>query len=158
MALTTSRGTVKSRGVQHASNDVSGAGQVGLVAQLVEQGIENPRVGGSIPSQATTFPLVVLLTALSFAAGCGDKCEQLCVQTANRIADCKPDSLTWADLGARRKEDFANACRTDWDRVSGNLTTSDLREALDVCEETQREITPERMSCDQINALYLPIE
>ena len=26
---------------------------VGRVAQLVEQGIENPRVGGSIPSSAT---------------------------------------------------------------------------------------------------------
>ncbi len=28
----------------------------GRVAQLVEQGIENPRVGGSIPSPATIFP------------------------------------------------------------------------------------------------------
>ncbi len=27
----------------------------GQVAQLVEQGTENPRVGGSIPSLATTF-------------------------------------------------------------------------------------------------------
>jgi len=27
----------------------------GRVAQLVEQGIENPRVGGSIPSPATTL-------------------------------------------------------------------------------------------------------
>ena len=33
---------------------------VGLVAQLVEQRIENPRVGGSIPPQATKFsrPLI----------------------------------------------------------------------------------------------------
>jgi hypothetical protein len=29
----------------------------GLVAQLVEQRTENPRVGGSIPSQATNFPV-----------------------------------------------------------------------------------------------------
>jgi hypothetical protein len=28
-------------------------GSIGLVAQLVEQRIENPRVGGSIPPQAT---------------------------------------------------------------------------------------------------------
>ena len=28
----------------------------GLVAQLVEQRIENPRVGGSIPPQATKIP------------------------------------------------------------------------------------------------------
>jgi len=30
----------------------------GRVAQLVEQGIENPRVGGSIPSPATTLDRV----------------------------------------------------------------------------------------------------
>ena len=30
-------------------------GSLGRVAQLVEQGIENPRVGGSIPSSATTY-------------------------------------------------------------------------------------------------------
>ena len=30
-------------------------GSFGRVAQLVEQGIENPRVGGSIPSPATSF-------------------------------------------------------------------------------------------------------
>ncbi len=29
----------------------------GQVAQSVEQGIENPRVGGSIPSLATTAPM-----------------------------------------------------------------------------------------------------
>jgi hypothetical protein len=29
--------------------------RLGLVAQLVEQRIENPRVGGSIPPQATTI-------------------------------------------------------------------------------------------------------
>ncbi len=31
--------------------------QGGQIAQLVEQGIENPRVGGSIPSLATISPL-----------------------------------------------------------------------------------------------------
>ncbi len=37
----------------------------GQVAQLVEQGIENPRVGGSIPSLATTlFPLPASLSAM----------------------------------------------------------------------------------------------
>ncbi len=40
----------------------------GQVAQLVEQGIENPRVGGSIPSLATTEfnDLAALEAALSF--------------------------------------------------------------------------------------------
>jgi hypothetical protein len=31
---------------------------IGRVAQLVEQGIENPRVGGSIPSSATMYSTV----------------------------------------------------------------------------------------------------
>ena len=33
---------------------------VAQVAQLVEQGIENPRVGGSIPSLGTTFRFQVV--------------------------------------------------------------------------------------------------
>ena len=44
------------------------AASLGLVAQLVEQRIENPRVGGSIPPQATTIQRpTVLGWAFSFA-------------------------------------------------------------------------------------------
>ena len=39
------------RGVQTSRND-------GWVAQLVEQRIENPRVGGSIPPPATSFNII----------------------------------------------------------------------------------------------------
>lgn len=39
---------------------------VGLVAQLVEQRIENPRVGGSIPPQATRISQGQLFTQLAF--------------------------------------------------------------------------------------------
>jgi hypothetical protein len=35
-------------------DSVGAARRIGQVAQLVEQGTENPRVGGSIPSLATT--------------------------------------------------------------------------------------------------------
>ena len=44
----------------------------GRVAQLVEQGIENPRVGGSIPSSATTpfkFPRIFRPRVIPFAMG-----------------------------------------------------------------------------------------
>ncbi|NCG20699.1 MAG: hypothetical protein GWP91_16950 [Rhodobacterales bacterium] len=93
------------------------------------------------------------------AVGCGDKCEQLCVQTAARIDECKPESLSWADLGARGKNDFANACREDWSRLSAELTTSDLREALEVCDETLPSLLAlSGLTCDEVNALYLPIE
>jgi hypothetical protein len=46
--------------------DRIGASFFGLVAQLVEQWTENPRVGGSIPSQATN-PLMDEDTARSLA-------------------------------------------------------------------------------------------
>ena len=37
---------------------------VAQIAQSVEQGIENPRVGGSIPSLGTTFSFDVVFTSL----------------------------------------------------------------------------------------------
>ncbi len=160
---------------------------LGRVAQLVERGIENPCVGGSIPSPATAahlfaevgggrLPMVgaspllgdgwarrapmprsswwglALLLALGVTSGCGDNCEQLCVQTANQLAACKPDSLSWNDLGARSKSDFAGDCRTDWERVSADLTVSDLRVALDVCDEASGDLF--RLSCEELTALY----
>lgn len=36
---------------------------VAQIAQSVEQGIENPRVGGSIPSLGTTFSFQVVFTS-----------------------------------------------------------------------------------------------
>ncbi len=39
-----------------AAQDLLYSRAYGLVAQLVEQRIENPRVGGSIPPQATSIP------------------------------------------------------------------------------------------------------
>lgn len=124
---------------------------LGRVAQLVERGIENPCVGGSIPSPAIRTLLVALLLG-----GCGDNCEQLCAQTAQRLAACKPDSLAWADLGARSRAEFSSDCRSDWERVSADLTVSDLRVALDVCDETSRDLS--RLSCEELNALYIVAE
>ena len=149
-ALTRLLMTVKPPGVRHTSRCVNTHGVAGQVAQLVEQGIENPRVGGSIPSLATTtFPL--LLAALLM--GCGDNCERLCTQLGNRIATCKPDTLGWLDLGATSRADFVSSCRDDWERVSGQLTTSDLRVALDVCQESARDL--DDLSCEEVSALYL---
>jgi hypothetical protein len=129
---------------------------LGRVAQLVERGIENPCVGGSIPSPATAHALgwVHLGTALMLmtGAGCGDNCEQLCVQTASRLAACKPDSLAWTDLGARSRAGFAADCRNDWQLMSTELTVSDLRVALDVCDEATRDLG--RLSCEELTALY----
>ena len=50
------------RGVQTSRND-------GWVAQLVEQRIENPRVGGSIPPPATTEQKSHPRVAFAFSLG-----------------------------------------------------------------------------------------
>ncbi len=57
-------------------------GSVGLVAQLVEQRIENPRVGGSIPPQATN----------KSSTAC------LCLRTAGRFALCRLSAIATPNL------------------------------------------------------------
>jgi hypothetical protein len=89
-------------------------------------------------------------------AACGDQCEQLCQTTAARVANCRTDGLSWADLGARGRADLVNGCRTDWDRASAVLSANDLREALEVCNESGRELR--RLSCEEIDALYVPLD
>ena len=121
---------------------------LGQVAQLVEQGIENPRVGGSSPSLATLFLFV--------ASGCGDQCQQLCQESANSLANCKSDALTWPDLGARNKGDFVSECRAAWELTSSELTQSDNQIALEACADAKR--TLNRLTCDEVIALYGPAE
>ena len=136
----------------------------GRIAQLVEQGIENPRVGGSTPSLATIpftsgDPLggvragrigaALLAVAL---AGCGDKCEVLCQNVGARVAACKPESMSWNDLGARTRTDFVNQCRNQWSRERLDLSATDLRLALQACRDTSQEVTD--LSCEEIVALY----
>ena len=136
--------------------DVSRSGLLsatGRVAQLVEQRIENPCAGGSSPPLAT---LALSLALIGGLAGCGDHCESLCQRTADRLAVCKDESLTWPDLGARNKADFVNQCWSDWDRESAQLSAPALREALDVCSESGRDLRGEdRLTCAEILALYV---
>jgi hypothetical protein len=120
----------------------------GRVAQLVEQGIENPRVGGSTPSLATTL----LLLTLTVLVACGDRCERLCDEVADAVAVCRPDGLSWADLGATSRRSYALECKRDWDETSAALGSRDLELSLDVCEDAQDELAA--LSCDEIIALY----
>ena len=128
----------------------------GRIAQLVEQGIENPRVGGSIPSLATLLSLSLLLVSGLGLAGCGDRCQQLCTNVGSTLAGCKPGSLSWNDLGARSRADFVNTCRDQWDRSRIDMSASDLRLALEACSDTNNELG--RLQCPEILALYAPIE
>jgi hypothetical protein len=136
---------------------VSRALRDGRIAQLVEQGIENPRVGGSTPSLATTHRparRVWLWFALACATGCGDACDQLCAEASRRLAACRGDALTWGDLGATSRTDFAERCRDDWDDQRSDLTSREIEVALDVCDDGFE--VAQLATCEEIVAWYTP--
>ena len=148
------------RPVQHPRRSAHIHGQI---AQLVEQGIENPRVGGSTPSLATTFLLIAAATGL---AGCTDpcgavssaldtRCEKLCCDVADALQTCIDQgtaSLTWSDVGAEDRRDFARQCADDWDRASADLTAYELQEATAVCRDSRESL--DEAQCDTLRALY----
>ena len=128
----------------------------GQVAQSVEQGIENPRVGGSIPSLAT---FVALLVALG--SGCQpDRCEALCTRTSNRLSDCLASfPATWEDLDAVSKADFDTQCQNLWRQERADLEPRELEDALDQCDEALAalaELNASGALCDELRAIYFP--
>jgi hypothetical protein len=133
-----------SMGDANAVRAASSAVAIGQVAQLVEQGTENPRVGGSIPSLAILFLSVGLIA-------CGDRCERLCADVAERIEECR-GAEPWSDFGASRNADWVNRCQSEWDGTSGGLTTRELELALAICAQSQTDL--EAMPCDDVIALY----
>ncbi len=123
----------------------------GQIAQSVEQGIENPRVGGSIPPLATT--LILLLS------GCGDDCAEACQQTTNAIAVCMADDdagwyADWADLGAENRREHREACQNSWNRTAATLEARELEQALEMCANAVDDL--DTMDCDTLRALYQP--
>jgi hypothetical protein len=85
-------------------------------------------------------------------AGCGDRCERLCDDVADAVAVCRPNGLSWADLGATSRRSYALECKRDWDETSAALGSRELELSLDVCEDAQDELAA--LSCDEIIALY----
>ena len=130
----------------------------GQVAQSVEQGTENPRVGGSIPSLATLAFLAVF--ALPLMAGCQtDHCEALCTQTSFALRRCLDEwPITWNDLDANGRNAFQNACSTRWDQTTSELEARELEDALEQCNETSELLVEMRQDgtlCDQLRAIYI---
>lgn len=128
---------------------------------MVERGIENPCVGGSSPSLATLFNtmsrrfrLVAGLSALVFSGACGDRCDTLCAELSRRLAECRGDELTWADLGARNRADFAQGCRSDWERQRADLDGWEIELALIECGDAHEVL--DELTCDEVRALYAP--
>ncbi|TNE92020.1 MAG: hypothetical protein EP330_03445 [Deltaproteobacteria bacterium] len=97
--------------------------------------------------------------ALLVLAACGDRCESLCTQIASRIEECQetdPDwaSVSWGDLDARGRVDFARSCRQEWGRSSSTLATHQLEEALDLCGDGQEQLA--ELECSDLLDLYAP--
>ena len=133
---------------------------------MVEQGTENPRVGGSIPSLATTssryVPAVTRAKALLvlLLAACGqDQCEQLCSNTATQLGACFDEwPADWSDLDASGASQFSRFCDNQWSDVRNDLEPRELDDALDQCEETNDRLATlanDDQSCDVLRALYL---
>ena len=129
-------------------------GKIGQIAQSVEQGTENPRVGGSIPSLATFFILVLV------TPGCDpDPCEQLCRVTAVQLGECMPDwSMEWEDFDASSQGNFRRRCTNRWAEVRSDLESRELEDAREQCVEAQvamDRLDAESTICDHFRALYV---
>ncbi len=133
----------------------------GQVAQLVEQGTENPRVGGSIPSLATLTGLFVMALGL-LGSGCQtDHCEQLCGVMRARMSECLDTwPVGWEEVDARGPARFESQCTNRWAVVRADLEPRELTDALDQCEETIDALTALQADtgdalCDELRALYV---
>jgi hypothetical protein len=148
----------------------------GQVAQLVEQGTENPRVGGSIPSLATSrasasagAPVLLASRSLLAAtvalgtllAGCqADSCDTLCVRTASSLSRCIQtwEPVDWEMLDAENQSSFQEACESRWSEVRSLLESRELEDALQQCDEALTaidEMGEDGTTCDQLRALYI---
>ena len=99
---------------------------------------------------------LLLIVGSTFASGCGDRCQRLCETVSFRADDCRPESLTWADLGATSRGNFVDACEDAWDRARLDLSANDLRLALEDCALARQEV--DTLSCDEMIALYGPAD
>ena len=138
--------------------------QSGQVAQLVEQGTENPRVGGSIPSLAThkTSAIAgVFVLLLAGLMGCqADSCDRLCVRVATSLNRCIQtwEPADWEMLDAESRSSFQDACEGRWSEVRSLLESRELEDALEQCDEalTSLDVMGEDgTTCDQLRAIYI---
>ena len=127
----------------------------GRVAQLVEQGIENPCVGGSSPPRATFLYRIAATACLALNIGCADPCITTCSSTSSAIGDCIDDwSIDWGDLGANGRTQFKESCEQSWARSAAALESRELEQAFLQCEIVNDEIND--LTCDELLVLYAP--
>lgn len=128
--------------------------QNGQIAQSVEHGIENPGVGGSIPSLATFFVVIAMCVGCS-----ADPCAVLCKETAVALDTCMDEwSITWEHLDAADARDFRDRCTNRWGGVRSKLVAREIEDARDQCDEGRdalKSAVSDQESCDLLRVLYL---
>ena len=137
----------------------------GRIAQLVEQGTENPRVDGSIPPPANMIllqqhryghvPTVLFVFLLALASGCStDPCEQLCDDVTLQIRRCRESwGLEWEVLGADSRLQLRQQCVDQWQNERSNLEPREVDIAEARCEDGIVEL--DASDCESLRALYL---
>ena len=98
----------------------------------------------------------LLMIGSVFTTGClfNDRCESLCGDISFRLEECMTAAMSWEDLGARSRSEWASACRRDWEASTSELSSRDLELALNVCQLTSEELMD--WSCEEVLALYAP--
>ncbi len=122
---------------------------------MVEQRIENPRVGSSILSLATSLAAITL-TACGGLGAFGpfeDDCEATCRIAARELDACL-DDVDWAELGATGELDWRQQCQEDWEVMRRDLSELQRDQALASCAE-MREVA-RTATCEELEALYRP--
>ena len=122
----------------------------GRVAQLVEQGTENPCVGGSSPPSATLFFLGVLVT------GCQtDKCIVLCSRMEEQVRTCIEEWPTeWEHLNASSAAEFQESCQNEWTARSTDMELRERQQAQDQCQETIKSLEAREDPCNLLRTIY----
>ena len=122
---------------------------------MVEQGTENPCVGGSNPSLATILLLVAVLVGCSTE----DDCETLCGQTSSLLGGCLADwPISWSDLDATNRRAFRRACQNRWAEERADLEPREIDDALEQCTkglEALETLDEQDELCDHLRALYV---
>jgi len=118
------------------------------------------------PVPAVVLAVGVLLLTTACTDPCGavasaldSRCEKLCCDVADALQACMaddPGSLTWSDVGASDRRDFARQCADDWDRTSAELTAYELQEATAVCGDSRDGL--DAVDCQALRALYGPAD
>ena len=136
---------------------------------MVEQGTENPRVGGSTPSLATSSASshkLALARILAVVFCCGsavacqpDACERLCAEVAGRLDECLDQwPVGWEEFDVQGARAFQTGCEQQWAQVRSDLEPREFDDAGDQCSEgidALQRMRVDASSCSELRAMYL---